>query len=58
VHGFRNDTITPTKCLVVLTPGALGPEYFQEMAEIANSGVRDPEAMKAVMIRYGLIPSP
>jgi quercetin dioxygenase-like cupin family protein len=58
VHGFRNDTDAPATCLVVLTPGVLGPAYFQEMADLANSGSRDPEAMKAVMTRYGLIPSP
>jgi quercetin dioxygenase-like cupin family protein len=58
VHGFRNDTNTPTKCLVVLTPGALSTEYFEEIANLANSGVRDLEAMKAVMSRYGLVPSP
>lgn len=58
VHGFRNDTDAPASCLVVLTPGALGPEYFQEMAELVNAGRPDPAAMKAVMTRYGLVPSP
>lgn len=58
VHAFRNDTAAPATCLVILTPGVLGPHYFQEMAHLANSGAHDPEAMKAVMIRYGLIPSP
>jgi len=58
VHGFRNDSDAPSKCLCILTPGALGPDYFQEMAALAASGAPDPEKMKAVMQRYGLIPAP
>jgi quercetin dioxygenase-like cupin family protein len=58
VHGFRNDSQTPASCLCILTPGALGPDYFQEMAALAASGAPDAEKMKAVMRRYGLIAAP
>lgn len=58
VHGFRNDGDGPARCLCILTPGALGPEYFQEVAALAAAGAPDPEKMKAVMLRYGLVPAP
>jgi mannose-6-phosphate isomerase-like protein (cupin superfamily) len=58
VHGFRNDTAEPAECLCILTPGALGPAYFREMAGLLAAGTPDPAAMKAVMLRYGLVPAP
>jgi quercetin dioxygenase-like cupin family protein len=58
VHGFQNNTATAAKCLCILTPGALGPAYFQEMAELVASGSPDPQRMKATMLRYGLVPAP
>ena len=58
VHGFRNDTDAPAKCLCVLTPGVLGPDYFLEMATLVNGGAPDPARMKEVMVRYGLVPRP
>ncbi|HEX4366506.1 MAG TPA: cupin domain-containing protein [Rhodopila sp.] len=58
VHGFRNDTQLPAKCLAVLTPGVLGTAYFREMAELVSSGSADPATMKATMLRYGLVPVP
>ena len=57
VHSFRNDSQEPTTCLVILTPGVLGPGYFREMAALIASGPPDPELMKATMLRYGLIPA-
>jgi quercetin dioxygenase-like cupin family protein len=56
VHGFRNDTDAPARCLCMLTPGKLGPAYFQEMAALVAAGHADPERMKATMLRYGLVP--
>lgn len=56
VHGFDNRTNAPATCLCVLTPGALGPRYFQEIADLAASGPPDEEKMKATMLRYGLVP--
>lgn len=58
VHGFRNDSTRPARCLCILTPGVLGPEYFQEVAALAAAGAPDPQKMKAVMLRYGLVPAP
>jgi len=58
VHSFRNDSDAPSRCLCILTPGALGPDYFQEMAALVAGGPPDVEKMKAVMLRYGLVPAP
>ena len=58
VHGFSNPTKDIAKCLCVLTPGMLGPEYFRELAAIVRTGAPDPVAMGEVMRRYGLVPAP
>jgi quercetin dioxygenase-like cupin family protein len=58
VHAFRNDTEAPATCLCILTPGILGPGYFREMAALAAAGAPEPAQMKAVMLRYGLVPAP
>ena len=58
VHGFRNDSEEKAKCLCVLTPAALGPAYFREIAALMANGAPDLAKMKNVMLRYGLIPSP
>jgi quercetin dioxygenase-like cupin family protein len=56
VHAFNNETQEPATCLSVLTPGVLGPDYFREIAAILSSGMPDPSRMKAIMLRYGLVP--
>jgi len=38
VHGFINAKSTDTKALAVITPALLGPDYFREIAAIANAG--------------------
>ena len=58
VHGFDNKSGATATCLCVLTPGALGPSYFREMAGLIKGGAPDPANMKEVMLRYGLVPSP
>jgi quercetin dioxygenase-like cupin family protein len=58
VHGFSNDTQQPARCLCVLSPGALGPAYFRDVAALAASGAPDPAKIKETMLRYGLIPVP
>jgi quercetin dioxygenase-like cupin family protein len=58
VHGFTNRCGAVASCLCVLTPAALGPAYFREMAALLATGAPDPERMKAVMLRYGLVPAP
>lgn len=57
VHRFDNRSGTPARCLCVLTPGVLGPEYFREMAaELAAGTPPDPARMRTIMERHGLIP--
>ncbi|WP_426955975.1 cupin domain-containing protein [Muricoccus radiodurans] len=58
VHGFRNDGGSPATCLCILSPGALGPTYFRELAALLESGPPDPAKMREVMLRHGLIPAP
>lgn len=57
VHGFHNDSGAVATCLSVLTPGRLGPGYFEEMAAEARSAAPDPARLTAIMLRYGLIPA-
>ena len=58
VHGFRNDTQEPAKCLCILSPGVLGPAYFREMAALLTDGAPDPARLKETMLRHGLVPVP
>ena len=58
VHGFRNDTGEPARCLCILTPGVIGPAYFREMGALLDAGAPDPAMMKATMLKYGLVPAP
>ena len=59
VHGFDNRSDADARCLCVLTPGVLGPEYFREIgAELAAGTPPDPAKMRAIMQRHGLIPAP
>jgi len=58
VHGFNNLKPANAKALAVVTPALIGPEYFREMATIVNAGgPPDPEKIKAVMTRHGLVPA-
>ncbi|QOZ33568.1 cupin domain-containing protein [Bradyrhizobium sp. CCBAU 53421] len=56
VHGFTNRSDRPASCLCLLSPGALGPQYFREMAALLAGGTPDPAKMKETMLRYGLVP--
>ncbi|MBR0896031.1 cupin domain-containing protein [Bradyrhizobium tropiciagri] len=56
VHSFTNRSDGPASCLCMLSPGALGPKYFKEMAALLACGAPDPAKMKEVMLRYGLVP--
>ena len=58
VHGFTNRGSEPAVCLCVLTPGVLGPSYFREVAALIAAGAPDPERLKEVMLRHGLVPAP
>ena len=56
VHGFENRSAGPTRSLSVLTPGAIGRAYFQELAAVVNAdGPPDLARVKATMERHGLV---
>ena len=61
VHRFDNNTSQEVKALCVITPAALGPQYFRESAEVINSaagGPPDRAKMAEIMRRHGLTPAP
>lgn len=61
VHRFDNPHAEDARCLAVVTPGILSPEYFRELAAVAAAskpGPPDPAAIAAVMLRHGLTPAP
>lgn len=61
VHRFDNDRAVDAKMLAIVSPGILGPDYFREIAAVANTAVGgppDPAAIAAVMRRHGLTPAP
>ena len=51
VHGFSNRGAVPARCLCVLTPGVLGPEYFREMAAALASGPPSLEVLQVAMLK-------
>jgi quercetin dioxygenase-like cupin family protein len=60
VHAFENRTGGDAKFLAVVTPGALGPDYFHEIAAVlsaAAGGPPDRAAIGEVMRRHGLTPA-
>ena len=60
VHRFDNNTIHEAKALCVISPAAIGPEYFREVAEIgraAAGGPPDRSRLIEVMLRHGLTPA-
>jgi hypothetical protein len=49
------------KTLCVITPAALGPQYFREVAEVmkaAAGGPPDRAKIMEIMRRHGLTPAP
>ena len=61
VHRFDNPHDEDASALGIVTPGILGPEYFQEIADVvaaSNGGPPDGAALGAVMLRHGLTPAP
>lgn len=57
VHGFENTSGADATCLLLLTPGVLGPDYFHELAVLAAAGPPEPAQIRAIMERHGLIPA-
>lgn len=61
VHRFDNHGTEDVTALCVITPAAIGPEYFREAAAlVAAAGGREPDraAVAALMRRHGLTPAP
>jgi len=59
VHQFENWGEAEARSLSVITPGLLGPAYFQEIATVLNApGPPNIPAIMAVMQRHGLRPAP
>ena len=61
VHRFDNNGSRDVKALCVITPAALGPQYFREAAEVmreAAGGPPDRTKMAEIMRRHGLTPAP
>jgi quercetin dioxygenase-like cupin family protein len=61
IHRFDNNGSHDAKALCVITPAAIGPQYFREVAEVANAaagGPPDRTKMAEIMRRHGLTPAP
>ena len=60
IHRFDNNGSRDAKALCVITPAALGPEYFREtfaLVSTAAGGPPDRAKMAEIMRRYGLTPA-
>jgi len=60
VHRFDNLANHDAKALCVITPAAIGPEYFREVAEVlaaAAGGPPDKGKVIDIMRRHGLTPA-
>jgi quercetin dioxygenase-like cupin family protein len=56
-HGFVNRGPATVHLLVVVTPGLLGPAYFEAVAEIVNvGGPPDRARLVALMAQHGMTP--
>ncbi len=61
IHRFDNNGSQDVKALCVITPAAIGPQYFRESAEVINAaagGPPDRAKMAEIMRRHGLTPAP
>jgi quercetin dioxygenase-like cupin family protein len=60
VHRFDNNTTQDVKVLCLITPAAIGPQYFRESAEVINAaagGPPDRAKLAEIMRRHGLTPA-
>ncbi|HEX7288255.1 MAG TPA: cupin domain-containing protein [Candidatus Angelobacter sp.] len=60
VHRFDNNGTQDAKALCVITPAAIGPQYFRETAEVINAaagGPPDRVKLGEIMRRHGLTPA-
>lgn len=60
IHRFDNMDSQDAKTLCVITPAAIGPQYFREVSEVAKAaagGPPDRAKMAEIMRRHGLTPA-
>src|SRR5262249_32890509 len=60
VHRFDNHGTNDAKALCVISPAAIGPEYFRESAAVIDAAPGGPPArvkMAEIMRRHGLTPA-
>jgi Cupin domain len=61
VHRFDNPRSEHAHALCVITPAAIGPQYFREAFEVlraAQGGLPDRAKLAEIMRRHGLTPAP
>lgn len=61
IHRFDNNGSQDVKVLCTVTPAAIGPQYFREVAEVMKAAVGGPPdrvKMAEIMRRHGLTPAP
>jgi quercetin dioxygenase-like cupin family protein len=61
IHRFDNRGSQDAKVLCAITPAAIGPQYFREVAEVMRAsagGPPDRVKMFEIMRRHGLTPAP
>lgn len=61
IHRFDNHGIQHAKALCVITPAAIGPQYFREASEVINpaaGGPPDRAKLAEIMRRHCLTPAP
>lgn len=61
VHRFDNNGDRDVKAVCVITPAAIGPQFFRECAEVLNAtngGPPDFKRLAEIMRRHGLTPAP
>jgi quercetin dioxygenase-like cupin family protein len=61
VHRFDNNTAQDVTVLCLITPAAIGPQFFRESAEVINAaadGPPDRAKLVEIMRRHGLTPAP
>jgi quercetin dioxygenase-like cupin family protein len=60
IHRFDNNASADAKALCVITPAAIGPDYFREtfaLLKAAAGGPPDKAKMLEIMRRHGLTPA-
>ena len=60
IHRFDNNTGDDASVLCLITPAAIGPQYFREVAAVIgeSGGPPDRARMAEIMRRHGLTPAP